>query len=305
MIHHRHGSGRFGKSSLNRTAAIGLLFAGLCSSHISLAAKQPDTPDLSSSSEAGLPGAFHALAVNQDYVGIWMTAGADNEEAAKRRALDLCVRDTGANTCQIAHSGQRNHLAVGYASDGGLEFLAQHEVRGLAEALEAKCVGRFGSTCMVIGVVGPDGSKDFPANPTPAPRRRYAAIAGDFVNAVNGRPYHWRAWVVAGAETREAAKQAAMASCEQEIGQSRCQLAEANGNSVLLFYQAKEWDSASGFLSEKSPDRAVAEMNRRCRLADRDCQAISMISAQDPAQFAVELGASPEAKIDAPAGGGL
>lgn len=305
MIRQRLKSSYFEKLRFGRTSVMCSIAAGLFSMSSGVAAQQLESSAVPVSTNTRPVSLFHAAAVNQDYVGIWMTAGADKEEAAHRHALELCRRDTGSGTCQVVHSGQRNYLAVGYASDGGLEFLAQNEVLGLAEALEAKCVGRFGSTCMVIGMVGPDGSKDFPANTTPAPRRRYAAIVGDFVNAVKGRPYHWRAWVVAGAETREAAKQAAMAPCEQEIGRPRCQLAEANGDSVLLFYQAKEWDSVSGFLSEKSPDRAVAEMNRRCRLADRDCQVISMISAQDPAQFAVELGARPEAKNDSPAGDGL
>ena len=286
MKHHWLERTKHHNARIHRRATMVLFAAAVCGLSTSLVAKQPNAP-------APSTAAFNAVAVHQDYVGIWMTAGASSEKVAQARALELCARDTGTDTCQIAYSSQRNYLAAGYAIDGGLEFLAQNEPAGLTEALEAKCTGRFGSTCMVVGMVGPDGVKDFPVDPVPAPRRRFAAVAGDFTKWVKNLPSNWRVWVFAGVETREAAQLAAMSACEKEIGRDRCQIAEANGDSVLLFYQGKGADFA-GFLAEKSADRALAEMNRRCRLASRDCEVITMVQAQQPGQHVLDLGAFSE-----------
>ncbi|MGQ7828814.1 DUF4189 domain-containing protein [Altererythrobacter sp. Z27] len=285
---HRHDPAQSHASQIGRNARLGLLVFALCNAVSGLEATEPDA-----TVSAASPAAYHALAINQDYVGIWMTAGEANEDAAKARALELCRRDTGSETCQIAHSGQRNYLAVGYAIDGGLELMAQNQAAGLIESLESKCVGRFGSTCMVAGMVGPIGAKDFPAEPGPAPRRRFAAVAGDFSNVAKGAPADWRVWVVTGAESRDTAIRAASDACEGELGRTRCQIAEANGDTLLLFYQAGGTDFA-GFLSEKSLARALAEMNRRCRLANRSCEVIAVANAQGAGRYVFDLSDSPE-----------
>lgn len=293
MSFHRHDPAKLCHPRMRRWVTMRLLAAALCSMSTGLMAKQPDTLASASSGDSSSTAAFHALAVHQDYIGIWMTAGEASEDAAKARVLEACRRDTDADTCQIAHSGQRNYLAVGYAIDGGLEFMAQNEPAGLTEALEAKCTGRFGSTCMVIGMVGPAGAKEFPADPTPAPRRRYAAIAGDFANWVKGNQGDRRVWVVTGAETRETAQQGVRNACERELGQTRCQLAESNGDKFLLFYQSNMLNFA-GFLSENSPSRALAEMNRRCGLAKVDCHKVSVVPVQQPSQYVLDLGVFPQ-----------
>lgn len=288
---HRHDPARLRHLRLFRRAALGVLAATLCSLPSGILAQQGDVP----------AAAFHALAINQDFVGVWMTSGEASEDAARARALEMCTRDTGSDACQIVHSGQKNYLAAGYAIDGGLEFMTRNEATGLIQALEAKCTGRFGSTCMVIGMVGPDGAKDFPADPVPAPQRRFGAIAGDFANWVKGNHSDRRVWVVTGAETRKAAQQATLAACEAELGLSRCQLAEANGDSFLLFYQSDMHDFA-GFLSEQSPPRALAEMNRRCGIATFSCHAVSMAPVQQSAQYVIDLGARTESETDASSG---